>query len=88
MDDNKTLCFAPSLFFEKIDGKIAKIDPKSSEYVWVKSLAVLVPLEVYTGPEEGSVLEIIRRKLEADGMDDLFICYLLTCGKKCYCLNV
>ncbi|GAU90477.1 hypothetical protein RvY_02885 [Ramazzottius varieornatus] len=81
MDDNKTFCFAPSLFFEIIDGKIVKIDRRSSEYVWVKSLTVLVPLEAHTEPEEGSVLEIIRRKLEADGMDDLFICYLLTCAR-------
>ena len=41
-----------------------------------------VRLEVYSGPEQGSVLEIIRRKLEADNMSDLFICYLLTRGKQ------
>ena len=82
MDDNKTLCFAPTLFFQKVTGQIVKIEPKSSEYVWIKSLADLVPLQVYSGPEQGSVLEIIRRKLEADNMSDLFICYLLTCGKQ------
>ena len=80
-DDKLTYCFSSTLFFKRVNGRVMKIDPLQSSYVWIPSLLDLTELQVHQGQETISVLETIREKLEDDGLADVFICYLLVCGK-------
>ena len=80
--DGKTFIFGPGLFFGRIDGTVRRIDPEKSEYIWVKArIPRLMPLKIYTGNDELNVLEVIRAKLERDGMNEKFICFLLIAGE-------
>ncbi|XP_055327386.1 uncharacterized protein LOC129580752 [Paramacrobiotus metropolitanus] len=53
------------------------------EYVWVShysKLTNVIPLQIYSGTEPCHLLEVVREKLERDGMPDVFLNFLLTCG--------
>ena len=78
--DGTTYSFSPTLFYEKQAVGVVPIDKSLSKYVWVPQIIGIPPLEIYTGAGTSDILEIIRRKLEKDGMNETFICFLLICG--------
>jgi len=70
------------LFFERIDGNVSRIDSSKSNYIWVQArFNGVAPLELYMGDDDVDILEVIRAKLDEDGMPDTFICFLLISGE-------
>jgi hypothetical protein len=81
-DDRKTFCFSSKLFFYRKDDAVLAIDPESSDYAWISTrLCALEEMKIYTGKKTPDLLEVIRVKLERDNLMDLFVPFLLICGK-------
>ncbi|XP_055330522.1 uncharacterized protein LOC129582917 [Paramacrobiotus metropolitanus] len=78
--DGTTYAFAPDLFFE-LKESVERINPNGSSYTWISSkLRNVIPLKIAETTTGANILEVIRQKLEADGMEGRFPGFLLVNG--------